>query len=82
VAQTQWLEVATAQNFEDYVTLPHTSFITFPIPVVAAMAICVPFLNHESMSGYRPGGFHPVRLGDTFKDGRYKIHVTTVTPSR
>jgi serine/threonine protein kinase len=38
------------------------------------MAICVPFLNHESMSGYRPGGFHPVRLGDTFKDGRYKIH--------
>ena len=30
--------------------------------------------NQEDMSKYRPGGFHPVRLGDTFKDGRYKIH--------
>jgi hypothetical protein len=28
----------------------------------------------EPMSRYGPGGFHPVRLGDTFKDGRYKIH--------
>jgi serine/threonine-protein kinase SRPK3 len=30
--------------------------------------------NQEQMSKYRPGGFHPVRLGDTFKGGRYKIH--------
>jgi serine/threonine-protein kinase SRPK3 len=30
--------------------------------------------NQEEMSKYRPGGFHPVCLGDTFKDGRYKIH--------
>lgn len=22
---------------------------------------------------YRPGGFHPVNLGDTFRDGKYKI---------
>jgi len=26
------------------------------------------------MSRYRPGGFHPVKLGDTFKDGRYKVY--------
>lgn len=29
--------------------------------------------TEESMSDYRPGGFHPVCLGDTFKEGRYKI---------
>lgn len=29
---------------------------------------------HEDMSKYRPGGFHPVCLGDIFNDGRYKIH--------
>lgn len=22
---------------------------------------------------YRPGGFHPVNLGDTFKDGQYRV---------
>ena len=22
---------------------------------------------------YRPGGFHPVHLGDTFKEGRYRV---------
>ena len=30
--------------------------------------------NQEDMLKYRPGGYHPVRLGDFFKDGRYKIH--------
>ncbi|KAK4138477.1 kinase-like protein [Trichocladium antarcticum] len=30
--------------------------------------------TQEKMSRYQQGGFHPVRLGDTFKDGRYKIH--------
>ena len=29
--------------------------------------------NQEKMSRYGPGGFHPVCLGDTFKEGRYKI---------
>ncbi|KAH6717117.1 kinase-like domain-containing protein [Leptodontidium sp. MPI-SDFR-AT-0119] len=29
--------------------------------------------NQEKMSRYKPGGFHPVCLGDTFKEGRYKI---------
>lgn len=28
----------------------------------------------ESLSRYRAGGYHPVTLGDTFKDGRYKVH--------
>ena len=30
--------------------------------------------DQEEMSKYQPGGFHPVCLGDTFKDDRYKIH--------
>jgi hypothetical protein len=29
--------------------------------------------TQERLSLYRPGGHHPVCLGDTFKDGRYKI---------
>jgi serine/threonine-protein kinase SRPK3 len=27
----------------------------------------------EKLDNYRPGGFHPIRLGDTFKDGRYVV---------
>lgn len=30
--------------------------------------------NQEKLSRYRPGGYHPVSLGDSFKDGRYKVH--------
>lgn len=30
--------------------------------------------TQENMSKYRPGGFHPIRLGDTLQDGRYKIY--------
>jgi serine/threonine-protein kinase SRPK3 len=30
--------------------------------------------TQEPVSKYRPGGFHPVHLGDTFKGGRYTIH--------
>ncbi|GFF72119.1 protein kinase dsk1 [Aspergillus lentulus] len=29
--------------------------------------------TQERLSSYRPGGYHPVCLGDTFKNGRYKI---------
>lgn len=32
------------------------------------------FYNHGSLSRYQPGGYHPVTLGDIFKDGRYKVH--------
>lgn len=28
---------------------------------------------HEALERYVPGGFHPVALGDTFKDGRYAV---------
>lgn len=28
---------------------------------------------HEPLERYAPGGFHPVALGDTFKDGRYVV---------
>ncbi|GAQ39208.1 hypothetical protein AtubIFM54640_006584 [Aspergillus tubingensis] len=30
--------------------------------------------SQEKLSKYRPGGYHPVSLGDTLKDGRYEIH--------
>jgi serine/threonine-protein kinase SRPK3 len=30
--------------------------------------------TEEPVSMYRPGGYHPVRLGDTFKDRRYKVY--------
>lgn len=29
--------------------------------------------TQESLSRYQPGGYHPVNLGDTFKNGRYNI---------
>jgi hypothetical protein len=31
-------------------------------------------LFEENFLDYRRGGFHLVTLGDTLKDGRYKIH--------
>ncbi|KAL4807908.1 kinase-like domain-containing protein [Aspergillus unguis] len=30
--------------------------------------------TQEALSKYRPGGYHPVTLGDTFENGRYQIH--------
>lgn len=30
--------------------------------------------TQESLPRYRPGGYHPVALGDTLSGGRYKIH--------
>ncbi|KAJ5124952.1 uncharacterized protein N7515_008777 [Penicillium bovifimosum] len=30
--------------------------------------------TQENLSRYQPGGYHPVNLGDTFKNGRYEIH--------
>jgi hypothetical protein len=27
----------------------------------------------EWSEDYRPGGFHPIDLGDTFKDGQYRV---------
>lgn len=31
------------------------------------------FFDQESMHAYKPGGFHPVCLEDTFENGRYII---------
>ncbi|KAL4945101.1 hypothetical protein BDV06DRAFT_219633 [Aspergillus oleicola] len=30
--------------------------------------------TQEALSRYKPGGYHPVALGDTFKNGRYTVH--------
>jgi serine/threonine-protein kinase SRPK3 len=32
-----------------------------------------PPLNAERVESYQLGGFHPVDIGDTFQEGRYKI---------
>lgn len=33
-------------------------------------ALCSPC---EWVEDYRPGGYHPVHLGDVFQDGQYKV---------
>lgn len=30
--------------------------------------------KQEALSRYRPGGYHPVTLGDTFDNCRYKVY--------
>lgn len=30
--------------------------------------------TEEKLSRYRPGGYHPVCLGDAFKNGRYTVY--------
>ena len=30
-------------------------------------------IKEESLARYCPGGYHPVRIGDTFKEGKYLI---------
>lgn len=32
------------------------------------------FYTQEPLLGYKPGGYHPVTLGDSFKNGRYQVH--------
>lgn len=29
--------------------------------------------TEEALSRYQPGGYHPVSLGDTFHNGRYRV---------
>lgn len=30
-------------------------------------------IDAEPLNRYRVGGYHPISLGDSFKDGRYKV---------
>ncbi|KAJ0360204.1 hypothetical protein COL26b_014144 [Colletotrichum chrysophilum] len=30
-------------------------------------------IDEEDLAGYRPGGYHPVRIGDHFNHGKYKV---------
>lgn len=53
------------------------------------MAAALRVDRDEGRSGYRKGGYHPVRIGDTFKDGRYTVcskvgwgHFSTVWKAR
>jgi serine/threonine-protein kinase SRPK3 len=41
---------------------------------IAQSRYCYPCLdNVEDLEKYRPGGFHPVSIGDVFAGGRYKV---------
>lgn len=38
------------------------------------LIMCSPIItSEEKLDRYRPGGYHPVLVGDTIKDGRYTI---------
>lgn len=32
-----------------------------------------PVIAEESLARYGPGGYHPVRIGDVFHNGKYKV---------
>lgn len=40
---------------------------------VASDANAQPAIDEESLSRYCASGYHPVRLGDTFKAGQYRV---------
>lgn len=40
---------------------------------MAAKVLYAPHPLAENLNNYRPGGYHPVHLGDTFNDGRYTV---------
>ncbi|KAL7416926.1 kinase-like domain-containing protein [Mrakia frigida] len=42
-------------------------------PSSSASATSVMTEDEEDLEDYRPGGYHPVRIGDVFRDGRYVI---------
>src|SRR5947209_13547177 len=52
---------------------PSTTFSTPLWMCLISISFQTFFSPQEPVSKYRPGGFHPVRLGDTFKGGRYTI---------
>ena len=61
------------------VEVPPDDDIYTPIlsdPTLSSL-VCQPPSNslhdQEKIARYRPGGFHPLSLGDTFKEGRYRV---------
>ncbi|KAL2754744.1 hypothetical protein ACRALDRAFT_211470 [Sodiomyces alcalophilus JCM 7366] len=64
----------TAKNSPVHHTMPgHIS----TEHISASSIICDPpsnlLYNQEKVARYRPGGYHPICLGDTFKQGRYRV---------
>ena len=57
-------------------TMP-TRFSTLMLPRASTMAaprfIPSRLCNIEDIEDYRPGGYHPISIGDTFDQGRYRI---------
>lgn len=59
------------------IDLLHTAiFEAFGFNMEDLSIYCPSLLLHtqESFSKYRPGGYHPVNLGDAFKNNRYEVH--------
>jgi serine/threonine-protein kinase SRPK3 len=44
-----------------------------PAPIQTAPSSPAAAVREENLKTYRKGGFHPVRLGDTFDEGRYAV---------
>ncbi|POR36997.1 Serine/threonine-protein kinase SRPK [Tolypocladium paradoxum] len=66
--------VFTEQNSASCSTA--TTYSAAPVPSLSTL-VCYPSSNllhdQERLAQYRPGGYHPVCLGDTFKEGRYRV---------
>ncbi|KAK9242163.1 kinase-like domain-protein [Lipomyces tetrasporus] len=57
-------------------SLVQSSLWSLPDPFMEDLSIyrpCNLLYTEEKLSRYQSGGYHPVCLGDTFKDGRYTI---------
>lgn len=58
-------------------TRPHPRWFNCPAMTSASPAQFFPVYNWqdnvENLENYRNGGYHPVKLGDKFKDGQYQI---------
>lgn len=50
---------------DDYIDLHDTDLDDDEISMI--------MLDEENLCEYCPGGYHPVTLGDRFKDGRYEV---------
>lgn len=51
-------------------TIPHQSSSK---SLSTSQATSVMTEDEEDLEDYRPGGYHPVNIGDSFKDGRYDV---------
>ena len=61
------------QSFDDFFYLTLTSDMGGNFDAFKIYRNGNLLFDEENALDYRPGGYHPVALGDTLKDGRYQI---------